>query len=185
MDCSTPGSSVLHYLPEFAQTHAHWVSDANHLIFCHHLLLYPQSFPPSRSFPMSQPFASDGQSIGASASVLPRILRTDFLYDWLVWSPCSPRDSQESSPTPQFKSINSLALRLLYDPTLTSMHDYGVCTQNYINNCCKVGMKRDECPSGDSWLCSLGLWKSNRKRRISVWLWSYFPGLEPEYKSGD
>ena len=39
----------------------------------------PQSFPPSRSFPISQPFASGGQSIGASASVLPRILRIDFL----------------------------------------------------------------------------------------------------------
>ena len=38
------------------------------------------------------------------------IFRTDFLSDWLVWSPCSPRDSQESSPTPQFKSISSLAL---------------------------------------------------------------------------
>ena len=50
--------------------------------------------------------------------------RTDFLSDWLVLSPCSPRDSQESSPTPQFKSINSLALSLLYGPTLTSIHDY-------------------------------------------------------------
>ena len=42
------------------------------------------------------------------------IFRTDFLKDWLVWSPCSPRDSQESSPTPQFKSISSLALSFLY-----------------------------------------------------------------------
>ena len=50
--------------------------------------------------------------------------RTDFLYNWLVWSPCSPRDPQESSPTPQFKSINSLALSFLYGPTLTSIHDY-------------------------------------------------------------
>ena len=52
------------------------------------------------------------------------IFRTDFLYDWLVWSPCSLRDSQESSPTPQFKSINSLALNFLYSPALTSIHDY-------------------------------------------------------------
>ena len=44
--------------------------------------------------------------------------------DWLVWSPFSPRDSQESSPTPQFKSINSSALSFLYDLTLTSIHDY-------------------------------------------------------------
>ena len=52
------------------------------------------------------------------------IFRTDFLYNWLVGSPCSPRDSQESSPTPQFKSINSLALSFLYSPTLTSIHDH-------------------------------------------------------------
>ena len=52
------------------------------------------------------------------------IFRVDFLHDWLVWSPCSPGDSQESFPAPQFKSINSLALRLLYGPTLTSIHDY-------------------------------------------------------------
>ena len=42
----------------------------------------------------------------------------------MVLSPCSPRDSQESSPAPQFESINSLVLRLLYSPTLTSIHDY-------------------------------------------------------------
>ena len=41
----------------------------------------------------------------------------------MVGSPCSPRDAQESSPTPQFKSINSSALSLLHSPTLTSIHD--------------------------------------------------------------
>ena len=50
--------------------------------------------------------------------------RTDFLQDGLVGSPCSPRDSQESSPTLQFKSINSSALSFLYSPTLSSIHDY-------------------------------------------------------------
>ena len=49
------------------------------------------------------------------------IFRTDFLWDRLIWSPCGPKDSQESSPTPQFKSIHSLALSLLYGPTLTSI----------------------------------------------------------------
>jgi len=48
------------------------------------------------------------------------IFRTDFLLDWLVWFPCNPRGSQESFPIPQFKSINSSALNLLYGPTLTS-----------------------------------------------------------------
>ena len=52
------------------------------------------------------------------------IFRTDFLNDWLVWSPYSPTDSQESSPATQFKSINSSALSLLYGPTLTSIHNY-------------------------------------------------------------
>ena len=50
--------------------------------------------------------------------------RTDLLQGGLVGSPCSPRDSQESSPTPQFKSINSLPLSFLYSPTLTSIHDH-------------------------------------------------------------
>ena len=49
--------------------------------------------------------------------------RADLLQNGLVGSPCSPRDSQESSPTPQFKSINALALSLLHSPTLTSIHD--------------------------------------------------------------
>ena len=52
------------------------------------------------------------------------IFRTDFLLDGLVWSPCCARDSQESSPTLQFKSINSSVLRYLHGPTLTSTHDY-------------------------------------------------------------
>ena len=52
------------------------------------------------------------------------IFRTDFLQDGLVGSPCSPRDSQESSLTPQFKSINSLPLSFLYSPALTSIHDH-------------------------------------------------------------
>ena len=75
MNCSTPGSPVFHYLPEFAQIHVHWVNMmlSNHLILCHLLLLQPSIFPTIRVFPMSMLFASGGQSIGtsASASVLP------------------------------------------------------------------------------------------------------------------
>ena len=83
----------------------------------------PQSFLASESFPVSQLFTSDGQSIGASASVLSMNIQ-DYFPLGLTWSPCSPRDSQESSPTPQFKSVNSLVLSLLYGPTLTSIHDH-------------------------------------------------------------
>ena len=86
----------------------------------------PQSFPASRSFPMSQPFASGGQSIGVSGStsVLPMKTQDWSPLGWTGWIPCSPRDCQESSPTPQFKSINSLVLSFLYSPTLTSTHDH-------------------------------------------------------------
>ena len=86
----------------------------------------PQSFPASGSFPVSQLFASGGQSTGVSAStsVFPMNIQDWFLYDGLVGSPWSPRDSQEFSPTPQFKSINSSALSFLYSPTLTSIHDH-------------------------------------------------------------
>ena len=103
------------------------VMTSSYLILCHPLLLLPSIFPASGSFPMSQFFTSGGQIIGlsASASVLPmNIFRTDFLEDGLVGPPCSPRDTQEPYPAPQFKSINSLALSLLHCPTLTSIHDY-------------------------------------------------------------
>ena len=68
----------------------------------------PQSFPASRSFPMSQFSSSGGQSIAvwASTSVLPMNIQDWFPLDGMVGSPCSPRDFQESSPTPQFKSID-------------------------------------------------------------------------------
>ena len=85
-----------------------------------------QSFPESGSFQMSQSFSLGVQSIGvsASASVLPMNIQDWFPLGLTGWSPCSLRDSQKSSPTPQFKSINSLALSFLYGPTLTSIHDY-------------------------------------------------------------
>ena len=86
----------------------------------------PQSLPASQSFTMSQLFAWGGQSIGVSALAysFQRNPRADLLQKGLVGSPCSPRDSQESSPTPQFKSINSSALSFLNNPTLTSIHDH-------------------------------------------------------------
>ena len=86
----------------------------------------PQSLPASESFPMSQLFTWGGQSTGVSAlaSFLPKNPRADLLQSGLVRSPCSPRDSQESSPTPQFKSINSSAPSLLHSPTLTSIPNY-------------------------------------------------------------
>ena len=85
-----------------------------------------RSFTASGSFPMSQLFISGGQRIGAQLyhQSFQWIVRVDFLYDLLVWSPCCPRDSWESSPAAQFKGINSSALTLFYSPALTSICDY-------------------------------------------------------------
>ena len=95
---------------------------SNHLFLCQPLLLLPSIFPSIRDFSSHQvarvlEFRLQHQSFQ-------RIFRTDFLWDGLVGSPCSPRDSQESSPTPKFKSINSSALSFLYRPSLTCIHDY-------------------------------------------------------------
>ena len=87
----------------------------------------PQSFPASGSFQMSQLLASGGQSIGVSAStsVLPMNTQGWSPLGWTGWISLPSRDSQESSQTPQFKSINSSALSFLYSPTLTSIMTTG------------------------------------------------------------
>ena len=128
MNRGTPGLPVHHQLLEFTQTQVHRVSDA---IQPSHPL--SSSFPPA---PNPSQHQSLFQSINSShevANVLEfqlqhcsfqRRPRTDLLQDGLAGSPCSLRDSQESSPTPEFKSINSSALSFLHNPTLTSIHDY-------------------------------------------------------------
>ena len=85
-----------------------------------------RSFPASGSFPMSQFFhlVAKVLEFQLQHQSFQWIFRTDFLYYWLVGSPYSPKDSQEPSPTPQFKSINSSVLSFVYSPTLTFIHDY-------------------------------------------------------------
>ena len=88
----------------------------------------PQSLPASGSFPMSQLFTWGGQSTGVSAlaSFLPKKSQGWSPSEWTDWISLQSlaRDSQESSPTPKFKSINSSALSLFHSPTLTSIHDH-------------------------------------------------------------
>ena len=85
-----------------------------------------QSFPASGPFPMSQLFTSGGQSTGvlASKSVLAMNIQDWSPLGWTGWVSSQERDSQQSSPTTQVKSINSSALSFLYSPTLTSIRDY-------------------------------------------------------------
>ena len=129
MNRSTPGLPVHHELLEFTQTQIHRVSDAIQPS-------HPLSSP-SPSAPNPSQLQSLFQWVNSSHEVakvpefqlqhhsFQRNPRADLLQDGLVGSPCSPRDSQESSPTPQFKSINSSALSFLHSPTLTSIHDHG------------------------------------------------------------
>ena len=122
MNCSTPGLPVHHQLPESTQTHIHWFSDA---IQPSHPLSSP--FPPALNLSQHHGLFKWVSSSHEVAKVLELQLqnqsyqwtpRTDPLWDGLVGSPCSPRDSQESVPTPQFKSINPLVLSFLYSPAL-------------------------------------------------------------------
>ena len=127
-DCTTPGLPVHHQLWEFTQTHVHWVGDA---IQPSHPLSSPS--PPAFNLSQHQGLFKWVSSSHQVAKVLECqlqhqsfqwIFRSDFLKDGMVGSPCSPRDSQESSPKSQFNSINSSALSFLYSPTLISIHDY-------------------------------------------------------------
>ena len=102
------------------------VMPSTHLILCRPLLLLPSVFPSQGLFKWVTPFhqAAKVSEFQLQHQSFQWILRTDLLSDGLVGSPCCPRDSQEFSPTPQFKSINSSALCFLYTPALTSIHDY-------------------------------------------------------------
>ena len=127
MNCSTPDLPVHHQLPESTQTHVHWVGDAIQPS-------HPLSSPSSPALNLSQ-HQGLFQWVSYSHQVAKLLEfqlqhqsfqwtpRTD-LSDGLGGSPCSPRDSQESSPKPQFKSINSSALSFLHSPTLTTIHDH-------------------------------------------------------------
>ena len=104
------------------------VMSSSHLILCRPRLLLP-SIPPSIRvfFNESTLHMRWPKYWSFSFSIIPSKEHPgliSFRMDWLDGSPCSTRDSQESSPTPQFKSINSSALSFLHSPTLTSIHDH-------------------------------------------------------------
>ena len=128
MNRSTPGLPVYHHLSEFTKNHIHWVRDA----------IQPSHPRSSPSLPAPNPSQHQSlfQWVNSSHEVakvlelqlrhhsFQRNPRADLLQNGLVGSYCSPRDSQESSPISQFKSINSLALSFLHSPTLTSIPDH-------------------------------------------------------------
>ena len=155
---------------------------SSHLILCHPLLLLPSIFPTIKVFSNESALCIRWPKYW-SFSISP----SKNTQDWFplgLTGLISLQSKGLSSLLQHHSSKAAGAQTSLWSNS--HIHTWLQCLYPKLhNNYCKVGMKRDECPSGDSWLCSLGLWKSNRKWRISVWLWSCFPGLEPEYKSGD
>ena len=124
MNCSMPGFSILHYLLEFFQTHVYWVSDATQT--SHPL------WSPSLSFNLSQ-HQDLFQRVGFSHQVDKVLKLQHQSFQWIFrliafridcFDLLTVQGSLESPPTPQFKSINSSVLSLLYAPTLTSIHDH-------------------------------------------------------------
>ena len=117
MDCSMPGFPVLTNSRSLLKLMSiESVMPSNHLILSH-LLLLPSILPSTKVFSNESILRIRWPKCWSfSFSISP--------FNEYSGSPCSPRDSQESSPTPQFKSINSLALSFPYSPTRTSIHDY-------------------------------------------------------------
>ena len=122
MNCSMSGLPVHHQLLESTQTMSiESVMPSNHLILCRPFLLPSilasiRVFSNESALPIRSP-----KDWSFSFNISPSNEYPGLISFGLVGSPCSPRDSQESSPTPQFKSINSSALSPLYSPTLTSI----------------------------------------------------------------
>ena len=126
VDCSTPGFPVHHHsrsLLKLASIES--VMPFNRLILCRPILLLPSIFPSIQVFSKESVLWSIRwpKYWSFSFSINPSHEYSGLISFW-IWSPCSPRDSQESSPTPQFNCINPSALSLLYGPTLTSLCDY-------------------------------------------------------------
>ena len=117
MDCSTPGFpvfSISRSLLKLMCTES--VMPSNHLILCYPLLLLPSVFPRIRVF------SSESALCNRCPKYWSFSISPSNEYSGLISfrvDPCNPRVSQESSPVPQFKSISSLALSLLYGITLT------------------------------------------------------------------
>ena len=127
MDCNTSGIPVLRCLPELRLTSIESGMPSNHLILCCPLLLLPSIFPSIRVFSNESALLIRWpKDWSFSFSISPSSEYSGFIsfrMDWF-WSPCTPRDSQESSPAPQFESINSSVLSLHYGSGLTFVHDY-------------------------------------------------------------
>ena len=125
MDCSMPGFPVHHQLPQPTPIHIHHVSDT---IQPAHPLSSPSppTFPSIRVFPMSQFFASGGQSneVSASASVLPMNIQDWFPLGWTGWISLQSKGPSKVFCNTTVQKDHFSVLSFLYSPTLTSIYDY-------------------------------------------------------------
>ena len=123
------------------------VMTSNHLILYHPLLLPPSIFPRIRVFSNELvPHIKWPKLLGFQPQhqFLQWIFRTYFLLDGLVGAPCCPRDSQESSPTPQFKSINSSALSFIVQlshPYMTTGKTIALTRQTFLGKVMSLFLK--------------------------------------------
>ena len=125
MDCRMLGFPVLHYLPEFVKfMFIESVKPSKYLILCHHLLLLPSIYPSIRIFSNELALRITWPKYWSFSISLPKIIQGWFPLELTVLISMMSKDSQESAPSPELKSINFLLLRFLYSPTLTSIHDY-------------------------------------------------------------
>ena len=177
MNCSTTGLPVYHQLPESTQTHVHWVGSA---IQPSHLLSSPS--PPALNLSQHQGLFKWVSSLYQVAKVLEFqlqhqsfqwVFRTDFLLDGLVGSPCNPKDSQESFPTPQSKSVNYSVLQTSPDSAFSKLSKLAFKCFHYLS-CFSSCFYREADLSCES-LCSpntpdFGVtdWQFNRSKK-SIW----------------
>ena len=125
MDCSTTGFPVFTISWSlFKLMSIELVMPSNHLILCRPLLLLPSIFPSTRGFSSESVLHIRWSKYWSFSFSISPSSEYSGLISFRIDSPCCPRDSPASSPAPQFESIISLALSLLYGPTLTSIDDY-------------------------------------------------------------
>ena len=126
-DCSTPDFPVLHHLPDFTQTHVHWVSDSIQPS-------HPLSSPPPTAFNLSQhqgvfqchflPSGDQNTGVSALTSVLPMNTQDWSPLRWTGWISLQIKGLSRIFSNKHFKSISSSVVSFLYSPTLTSIHDH-------------------------------------------------------------
>ena len=164
---------VLHHLPEYSQTHVHWVMrPSNHLILCHPLLLLPLIFPRIRVFSNESALhmyqVTKVLELQLQHQSFKWIFRVDLLQDWLVWSPCSPKDSQESLHHHNLKVLNWAFFMVQHShPYMTIGKTIALTIQTFVG---KVMSLRFNVLSSFYVLVIACLLRS--KRLLISWLWS-------------